>query len=52
MARGLQRMGTATDLVQSSDITHKSELHLSDLQSRLFLAESKVSHFQAKYGKA
>jgi len=33
-------------------ITHGAAFRLSDLRNRLFLAQSKVKHFQAKYGKS
>lgn len=33
-------------------ITHGAAFRLSDLQSRLLLAQSKVSHFQTKYGRS
>jgi len=33
-------------------ISHGAALRLSDLRKRLFLAESKVRHYQEKYGKS
>ncbi|MBI3961035.1 MAG: hypothetical protein HY328_19660 [Chloroflexi bacterium] len=33
-------------------ITHGAAFRLSGLRNRLFLAQSKIEHFQAKYGKS
>jgi len=33
-------------------ISHGAAFRLSDLRNRLFLAQSKVEYFQAKYGKS